>query len=103
LTAFRQSVSVLRKQDVMNVARTELCSTSAMIPSVQLVAHTAPTGPLLNCKNVARVEASTELGLRLSRPLIVAMVSEAIVALKPIKSSSNILGRLSQRTNVIDG
>ena len=87
----------------MNVARIESCSTSVMIPSVQLVAHTAPTGLLLTYKNVAKVAESTELELRSSKLLIVAMVSEAIVALKLTKSSSNILGRLLQRTNVIDG
>lgn len=61
MTAFLQNVSVLRKPGVMSVARTGLCSTSAMIPFVPLVVLIAQTGPLVTYKNVARVVESTEL------------------------------------------
>ena len=60
MTVFLQSVSVPQKLDVMSVARTGLCSTSAMIPSVPLVVLIAQTEPLVTYKNVARVVESIE-------------------------------------------
>ncbi len=102
-TAFHPSVSAHQKAAVTKIVKIGSCFMNVMTRTVQLVAIGAQTGLLLIYRSDGKRAASTELESRLSRPMIVVMVFEPIVASILIKSLLSILERLSLKMSVTDG
>lgn len=84
----------------MMIARIVSCSTSVMTRTVALDVHTVPIALLRPFRNDAKLAENTESALKSSKLLIEAMESEAIAALRPIRSLLSILERLSRKMSV---